>query len=544
MRKLFPLLFLVLSLPGFSQEWININNPFKDPTPTPRWKAGDYIEIIYELDLRSSPDTSDIKDWVTINDVRAIKLATEFSIGSRSYKVDHPGMAVSNGNFRFRLYGPDFDDNQSIKKKNWKFITNNLFYSIKDKGYETKSVKHTNDAYVGTEGTIIVNRTSYITSDKQFEVEISSSHKQLSFDKSKISTSDGGNVISKYISQSGPVEPIGSASSSYVYKLRFGAKDGYDIIKVSAENGHRVFVTIIGSSATNKNFAQFEGIKDLHYPLKLKIQKVEGTTVKGSNPGYIRLTTSLPSNAIKLIFEESPYTPAAPLIINGSPLSSLPSNIFQFKIDSEKDEFQYGKFQFHFEGKSHLNNPIEKIPFDFEKSEIAIGLTTIVQSGNECKISIEFEQESQGTPKIVFVQTEDVRTMKQSPSKKTEYDVSLNLTDQFIEDNLITKSSDKYLNIYVNAFGKDYNKNGIKVNVLDKNQAAKDLEGIEGRKKKKKEKIKKYLEDNNFVGNTERMTEEIFSTLAKKKEDRDWSGTWESVGKFLKPAAGLLMLLL
>ena len=152
------LIFLLVFLNSYGQEWINSKNPFKDPTPTPTWKTGNFLEVVYELDLKASPDTANLKDWVTINDININSLSTDFVIGTKSYKVDFPGVSVVGGKFKFKLYGPDYDVNQTIRRNNWKSLTYQLKYTIKGLKNETVSSTHNNDGYKGIEGTITVNR--------------------------------------------------------------------------------------------------------------------------------------------------------------------------------------------------------------------------------------------------------------------------------------------------------------------------------------------------------------------------------------------------
>ena len=542
MRTVLLAFFLTFAAPLFCQDWVNVNSPFRDPTPSPTWKTGNFIEILYELDRKNEPETTDLKDWIQINDLIVTSLTTEFSIGAKTYKVELPGTSVVGGVYRFRIYGHDYDEDQTIREKNWKYLSYKLSYSGNDIKKSTQLVQHNNQAYQGAEGNISINRLEYNISNREFDIDVYSSHPDLNFASSKIKATQAGENVSNFTTQSGPEAIFDNNENKYRYRLKLLAKSGFIIEQLASGNGHKLFVQVNAASATNPAFAQAEGMHSLNYDVPLTITEISGITVYGTNPAVVRITTSLLSNSFKLVFDESPFEQSSSLTeIVGQPQGELPTNIFAFPVASDGSNFKYGNFRFHFEGKPAIGNPIGTNSYSFTKREVDQPRTHIVQTGSECTIRVSFQQASPGAVQLVFAETQDTKNMVRVGSSN-DYEVKLNLGDAFIKENLREDASVNYLNTYISAYGKRYGEIGFAVAVIDADEAVEELEGISGGKNKRKELIREYLSDKNVVGDTEQMTELIFNELAKSRDDRDWSSTWNSVGKFLRPLPGLLMM--
>jgi hypothetical protein len=543
------LALLFISQLAFSQDsYFNQNQPFVDETPNPVFNQQEkYIEIVYELDLKTAPDPSNPTDWVKLNNnIHIVSLKTDIEIGNKTYTVNIPGVSIMTGKFTFRIHGYNFNQTEQLSRTNWQYINFSLNFEANNIIKSTSEQKFRNEVATATKGSILVlNSVKYNTTLNKFELKINATANPLDLTDVQILSSKQGDRISTFDRQEPAEVKNNQGNSEYQSIIRLLGREGYNASKIIIENEYNVYIKAKAKSAGNPNFAEYEGIVPVTMTEELRItDPVLNSIIKvsGSKSKVIRLTISQISGMVSMKFNKSPFATGADLIIPGKPVGQAPTNIFEFEIPSDSKDFKYGDYNISFSGNSDSGNPIQTNQFTFSKEIIPILTFEHNQVADSCHIRVKFSDKSSDEIILVFAKSGSTKKIKAEAGVPNSFTTTLKTSDSFILENIVDNKS---LNIYFMAFNHEYTQQQvIPVKVISTKTANKELEALNVKKSERKAAIKKYLEDNGFQGNMEEMTTSIFDELSKKPEKRDWPATWNSVGKLLKPLSGLLLLLI
>ncbi|NRA93530.1 MAG: hypothetical protein HRU26_12775, partial [Psychroserpens sp.] len=397
---------------------------------------------------------------------------------------------------------------------------------------------------------IAVKEIVFNTSSRTIDVQVLSTSRWIGLDNCHLFLDEGSQIqVTNHenTDYKGTIQSSSDAELIHKFEVKLKVKEEYgNLSDIALLNDDLLFIRVKALETSGSVMASYNALTKIKRVADLKAQISANTNVHGKKDGVINLVLTQTSNKVELIFDESPLDEGLILKrIQGIPQGDLPSTIFSFNIESSSNSINYGEFKFHFEGNSSLfNNPMMEEFFVFSKIRSKVVWQSqnidIKQIQNSIVYKVEFDEAINDVPRLFFPKSGDKISLVKSSDPKI-YEIEIDLSESFLKQNIIENNGNKFVEFSLFVFDKSYIGIRLPVKVLDTEQVQEDLADLSGSRKRRKEEIKKYLEDKNFVENIGEVTDSIFETLKEKDKDkREWN--WGAIAKVVKPVAGLLML--